>query len=89
MILIIKKLFVINKTRFEIYLASVIIAAQFPGSDKSFCKDLSSKNVNNLLAEVLDYIGALIRMQSYVEDYPEFKDLFISGPIVYNTCTWC
>ena len=36
-----KKLFVINKTRFEIYLASVIIAEQFPGSDKSFCKDLS------------------------------------------------
>lgn len=79
----------INKTRFEIYLASVIIAAQFSGRDKSFCKDLSSKNVNNLLAEVLDYIGALIRMQIYVEDYPEFKDLFISSPIVYNTCTWC
>ena len=57
----------INKTRFEIYLASVIIAAQFPGRDKSFCKDLSSKNVNNLLAEVLDYIGALIRMQSYLK----------------------
>ena len=29
--------------------------------------------MNNLLAEVLDYIGALIRMQSYVEHYPEFK----------------
>ena len=40
--------------------------------------------MNNLLDEVLDYIGALIRMQCYVEYYPEFKDLLISSPIVGN-----